>query len=63
MEKIQEKLGGMMMPDPQELLNLMELAKKLNLLMDVLPAFEVKILKVANKEYTAILFERPPKKA
>lgn len=40
---------------------IMELAQKLALLLEVLPPIEIKPLRIKDKDYIAILFERPKK--
>lgn len=39
----------------------MELAQKLGLLLEVLPPIEIKPLRIKDKDYIAILIERPKK--
>lgn len=40
---------------------MMPLFTKLDLLMEVMPKFEVQAIKLAGKSYIAVLFPRPPK--
>ena len=65
MEKLKEKIS---MPNFQDMQNMqkaletmMPLFNKINLLLEVMPKFEIQPIKLAGKSYIAILFERPPK--
>ena len=67
MEKLKEKMEAMM-PNLQDIENMqkametiMPLFTKINLLIEVMPKFEIQPVKLAGKSYIAILFERPPK--
>ena len=65
MEKLKEKIS---MPNFQDMQNMqkaletmMPLFNKINLLLEVMPKFEIQPIKLGGKSYIAILFERPPK--
>jgi hypothetical protein len=68
MEKIKEKLGNLPIPDAKDMQDMqkametmMPLFKKLDLLQEIMPKFEIQPIKLAGKSYIAILFPRPPK--
>ena len=45
---------------PPEIQKIIDMAK---LLTEIIPPFEIRLLKLKDKEYIAILFERPQKEA
>jgi len=49
------------MGEPEKLFALFQTLEKIQLLLEVLPRIEIKPLKIGEKEYIAILFERPKK--
>jgi hypothetical protein len=56
-----EKILGNIMGDPEKMLSLYKVMESLQLIMEIFPKCEVKLLKLKDKEYIAILFERPQK--
>jgi len=62
-----ENLLANVMGDPQKMLGFYKAMESINLIMEIMPKFEIKVLKLKDpktqqtKEYIAILFERPQK--
>jgi hypothetical protein len=61
-----EKILGNIMGDPEKMFALYKVMESLQLIMEIFPKCEVKLLKLKDKdgnpkEYIAILFERPSK--
>jgi hypothetical protein len=61
-----ENLLANVMGDPQKMLGFYKAMESVNLIMEIMPKFEIKVLKLKDKEgnikeYVAILFERPQK--